>query len=80
MNKFIDSMIICPICKGKMPLYSENDMWRLFLCEICDSRLMIHVRELPAILFLGTSKVIVDNKMVADILKKHFKNGEQNDR
>jgi len=58
-----------------MRLYAANDTFKTYVCEICDSRLMMHVRdkELMEIVQIAGMDIYVDNQEVANLLKKELK-------
>lgn len=70
-----DTTYKCPCCNGVMKLHAANDTFKTYVCEICDSRLMMHVRdkELMEVVQIGDTKVYIDNQEVSNLLKKEFK-------
>ena len=60
----------CPACGGKLKWFSENELFRSYLCEICGAYFRTNVREQSNVASIGDHRIIVDDHVVLRILRK----------
>ena len=63
----------CPHCGGEMLLTSGGKKFYSYVCDICSALLMLEIREELQKVNIGGVIISIDNKEVAKILKKEFK-------
>lgn len=75
MSKELRDVRACPECKGVMRLYASNEIWAVYVCEICDARLMTHtlIKEKLQRVRVGQTEIYVNDEEVASLLKREYR-------